>query len=267
MSNIKIRSCNYYYEIHGNENSSETIIFSHGLLWSGKLFYKQVNYLKDRYRVVTYDHRGQGKSEVTDSGYDMDSLCEDTAVFIKELKLGKVHFAGLSMGGFVGMRLAARYPDLIKSLILIDTSAQDEPNKFKYALLVTLVKLFGVKSVAEKVMPIMFGKTFLNDSKRKEERKEWLNYLKSNQKTISKAVKGVISRKDVVSELKNIQCPVLILVGEEDVATIPAKAEFIHANIPSSVLKYIARAGHSSTIEEPEQVNQFVEEFLLKLGS
>ncbi len=267
MPYINIHNCNYYYEIHGDENNAETIVFSHGLLWSGKLFYKQVNYFKDKYRIVTYDHRGQGKSEVTESGYDMNSLCEDAAALIQELKLGKVHFAGLSMGGFVGMRLAARHPHLIKSLILMDTSAQDEPNKFKYTLLVALVKLLGVKSVAEKVMPIMFGHTFLNDSKRKEEREEWLNYLKSNQKSISKAVEGVISRKDVVSELKQIVCPVLVLVGEEDKATVPAKAEFIHANIPGSVLKYIARAGHSSTIEEPEQVNQFVEEFLLKLES
>lgn len=63
-------------------------------------------FFKRRYRVITYDHRGQGKSSVPKTGYDMDSLYEDVVLLIEQLKLGSVHFAGLSMGGFVGMRLA-----------------------------------------------------------------------------------------------------------------------------------------------------------------
>ena len=104
MPVIKINNCDYYYEEHGA--GSETILFSHGLLWSGYLFHKQVAFFKRRYRVITYDHRGQGKSSVPKTGYDMDSLYEDVVLLIEHLKLGSVHFAGLSMGGFVGMRLA-----------------------------------------------------------------------------------------------------------------------------------------------------------------
>ena len=179
MPTLKINDCNIYYEIHGE--GTETIVFSHGLLWSGKLFYKQVEYFKSAYKVVVYDHRGQGKSEVTPDGYDMDALSNDAAKLIESLKLGKVHFAGLSMGGFVAMRLAARRPDLIKSVILIETSAQPEPNKAKYTFLNTIVKLFGVNPVANAVMKIMFGDTFLNDSNRKEERDEWKNELRKTQ--------------------------------------------------------------------------------------
>jgi len=263
MPLININNCNYYYEIHGDENAAETIVFAHGLLWSGKLFHKQVAYLKDCYRVVTYDHRGQGKSEVTQSGYDMDSLHKDVVELITQLQLGKVHFVGLSMGGFIGMRLAARNTELLKSLILMETSAQGEPNKLKYVLLNTIVKLFGVKAVARNVMPIMFGKTFLNDANRLAEKNEWRGYLENNSKTITRAVAGVISRNDVVQELKDIYCPVLIMVGTEDKATVPTKAEFIHVNIPHSQLCYIQNAGHSSSIEEPQQVNQFLDEFLM----
>ena len=176
MPTLKINDCNIYYEIHGE--GTETIVFSHGLLWSGKLFYKQVEYFKSAYKVVVYDHRAQGKSEVTPDGYDMDALSNDAAKLIESLKLGKVHFAGLSMGGFVAMRLAARRPDLIKSVILIETSAQPEPNKAKYTFLNTIVKLFGVNPVANAVMKIMFGDSFLNDSNRKKERDEWKNELK-----------------------------------------------------------------------------------------
>ena len=263
MPTIKINDCNIYYEIHGE--GPETIVFSHGLLWSGKLFHKQVEYFKSKYRIITYDHRGQGQSEVTDSGYDMDSLADDAAQLIERLKLGKVHFAGLSMGGFVTMRLAARRPDLIKSAILIETSSQPEPNAAKYTLLNTIVKLFGISPVANTVMKIMFGDTFLNDPKRKLEKNEWTNELKANKKSIVKAVNGVITRKGVENELKNIQCPTLVIVGDQDKATVPEKAEFIHANIPNSKLVYVKNAGHSSSIEEPEQVNIAIESFLIGL--
>lgn len=260
MPFIKINNCNYYYEEHGN--GKETILFSHGLLWSGFLFHKQVDFFKNNYRIITYDHRGQGKSEVTESGYDMDSLYQDAVSLIEQLKLGPVHFIGLSMGGFVGLRLAARRPDLVKSLILMETSALPEPNTLKYSFLNTIVKFFGVDVVTGPVMKIMFGDTFLNDSSRKTERIQFENELKKNKKTIVRAVEGVINRKGVENELKNISCPTLILVGNEDKATVPAKAEYMHKNIQNSQLIYIANAGHSSCIEEPQQVNAAINKFL-----
>lgn len=265
MPYLSINGCNYYYELHENPRAKETIVFSHGLLWSGKMFWKQVEYLKKDYHILTFDHRGQGKSEVTDSGYDIDELYSDTIELIRKLDLGKVHFAGLSMGGFVGMRVAARNPEMIKSLILMETSAKAEHNRLKYILLVSIVKIFGVKVVAQNAMDIMFGKTFLNDKNRKEEKKQWQTELENNKKSITKAVEGVIYRKGIEDELKNIKCPVLILVGTEDKATPPEKANFIHSLIPQSKLKYITNAGHTSSIEEPEQVNKAMESFLKSL--
>jgi len=72
----------------------------------------------------------------------------------------------------------------------------------------------------------------------------------------------VIHRQAVAHELGQIKCPTLILVGTEDIATTPEKAEFIHQNIPNSVLKYIERGGHTGSIEEPEQYNGEIEQFL-----
>lgn len=262
MPFIELNGCNFYYEIHGNSSAKETMVFSHGLLWSGKMFSKQVEYFKDRYRVITYDHRGQGKSSVTNDGYDMDQLYLDAVALIENLNLGKVHFAGLSMGGFIGMRLASRRPDLIHSLILMDTSAENESSTFKYKMLVNIVKIFGVKIVTGPVMKILFGLKFLNDKSRAVEKKLWANELQRNTKKIVRVVHGVINRKTVEEELKNILCPVLIMVGTQDKATVPARAEFIHKHIAHSQLRYIEGAGHSSSIEEPEQVNLFIEEFL-----
>ena len=263
MPKIEINGCQYYYEKHGD--GKETIVLSHGLLWSGKMFEKQVEHFSKSYTVITYDHRGQGQSEVTETGYDMDSLYEDAVQFLEKLKLGPVHFGGLSMGGFVAMRLAARRPDLLKSCILMETSALDEPFKSKYTTLNTIVKLLGVTVVTKPVMKIMFGNAFLYDPNRIEERKKWIAELQKNKKSIVKAVEGVISRKGVEDELINITCPTLILVGTEDKATVPEKAEFIHKNIPKSTLVYIQNGGHTSSVEEPVAYNDAIEKFLKKL--
>ncbi len=263
MAFVKLNNCNLYYERHGN--GKEIVLLLHGLLWSGKMFQKQVEFLSEKYTVYTYDHRGQGGSEVTNSGYDMDSLFLDAVAFIETICKEAVHFGGLSMGGFVGMRLAARRPELLKSLILMETSALPEPFKFKYNLLNTIVKIAGVGMVKKPVMKIMFGDTFLNDSSRKEERIFWENELLNNKKSIIKAVQGVIDRNGVEDELEKIKCPTLIIVGNEDKATVPAKSEFIHAKIPHSELKYIKYGGHSACLEEPLAYNQAISEFLAKL--
>jgi 3-oxoadipate enol-lactonase len=163
MAKVRINNCDIHYEIYGN--GPEAVVLSHGLLWSSRMFHKQVTALSADYKIVTYDHRGQGQSEITESGYDMDSLYNDAVGLIEKLNLGKVHFGGLSMGGFVAMRLAARRPDLIKSLLLMETSAQGEPFAFKYNLLKTVVNAFGVRIVTNPIMKIMFSDTFLNDPK------------------------------------------------------------------------------------------------------
>jgi 3-oxoadipate enol-lactonase len=113
MPRITINGADLFYETQGS--GPETIVFAHGLLWSGRMFDHQVGALKNRFRCITFDFRGQGKSGVTKTGYDMDSLTEDAAGLIEALQCAPCHFLGLSMGGFVGMRLAIRHPGWIKT--------------------------------------------------------------------------------------------------------------------------------------------------------
>jgi 3-oxoadipate enol-lactonase len=267
MSKIMINEVEYHYT--DTLNGTETIVFSHGLLWSGFMFHKQEVFLKDRYRVITFDHRGQGKTSSPESGYDMDTLFEDAVKLIETLCPNqKVHFAGLSMGGFVGMRVAARRPELLKSLILMETSSDAEApeNIGKYRTLNTVMKWIGTWAVASKVMPIMFGQKFLNDATRSDERKIWEGQMKLGKSPgINRAVAGVIERNSIFEEIVKIKVPTLILVGTQDVATPPAKAERIHSQISGSQLVQIEGAGHTSTIEEPEQVNNAIDSFLNSL--
>jgi 3-oxoadipate enol-lactonase len=241
------------------------VLFSHGLLFDGDMFAAQAKALAADFRVVRYDHRGQGRSdESTLRSIDMGTLTADAIELIEALKLGPVHFVGLSMGGFVGLRIAARRPELIRSLVLLDTSADPEPqeNIGQYRAMNGFVKLFGTRLLAGKVMRILYGKTFLSDPKRAEERERCRERLLALRPSIWRAVNGVIERETVLAELSQINCPTLVLVGEEDVATVPAKSERIVARIPGAKMHLIPRAGHSSTIEEPESVNARIREFL-----
>ncbi|MCO6475974.1 MAG: alpha/beta fold hydrolase [Phaeodactylibacter sp.] len=252
-----------YYEDTGA--GAETIVFSHGLLWSGRMFAAQVEHLKGRYRVITYDHRGQGRSEVAADGYDMDTLANDALALMDGLGIGRCHFAGLSMGGFVALRLASRHPERIQSLILMETTAQPEPaeNVPRYRMLTKIVKLLGPRAVKKPVMNIMFSQAFLQDPARKAERRHWGKELTANKRSITRAVQGVIDREGVPPEaLAAIRCPTLIIVGEQDVATVPAKSEYLHQHIPGSQLVYIPNAGHTSSVEEPEAVNGAIGGFL-----
>lgn len=260
MPHINCNNTSLYYLDEGS--GEETIVFSHGLLFSHEMFRAQFDYFKNRYRCIAYDHRGQGQSEVTESGCDMDSLFLDAAALIENLQLGAVHFVGLSMGGFVGMRLAARKPHLVKSLTLMETSADEEVNKLKYRSLNVIFKIAGSKPIYKKIMNILFGKTFMNDPERAEERSYWENKMMTLPKTVTRAVSGVINRTSVFEEIKSIQKPTLVVVGDEDVATTPEKAQRIHKQINGSVLEIIPGAGHSSTIEQPKFVNAVLEKFL-----
>lgn len=261
-----LNGANYYYEESGSGN--EIIVFAHGVLWSCRMFDKQVEALKNNYKVIAFDFRGQGKTEVTQDGYDFETLYKDTLELVKSYNQ-PVYFAGLSMGGMIGMRLAARNPDLVKGLILMETgpTAEVEENIPKYKKLMFVSKYFGFRIVTGPVMKIMFSKSYLTDSTKKEERKYWEKQLQSNDKKgIIRALEGVIQRKDVTDEITKITCPTLIIHGEEDVAINPAIADITHSSIRGSKLVHIPKAGHTSSVENPEPINKEIKEFLSTLN-
>jgi pimeloyl-ACP methyl ester carboxylesterase len=251
-----------YYSVSGI--GSETIVFSHGLLFDHSMWKEQIAYFEKLYRCIAYDHRGQGQSESTGS-LDMDTLFEDAASLIEQLSPDEpVHFVGLSMGGFVGMRLAARKPHLLRSLILLETSADPEVNKFNYTLLTWIFRTLGFRSVSKKVMRILFGKSSINDPSKQEQLNYWKSRMSSYPSFITKAIDGVIHRRGVYDEIAKINTPTLVIVGDEDIAATPEMAKRIHTQIKNSIITIIPRAGHSSCIEQPEEVNRNIKGFIQK---
>lgn len=267
MPTLDINGARLFVDAQGS--GPETIVFGHGLLWSGEMFRAQVAALRERYRCITLDWRGQGRSEVTAGGYDMDSLTQDAAALIEQLQAAPCHYVGLSMGGFIGMRLAIRRPELLKSLVLMETSADPEPaeNVPRYRLLGWVGRWLGFRLTANRVMPIMFGRKFIQDPARAEERRYWRERLIANNRAGTlHALNGVITRQGVYDQLDRIHLPTLIIVGDQDVATVPDKSRRIQARIPGSQLVIIPGAGHSSSVEEPAAVTAALQTFLAGLN-
>lgn len=263
MPMIEVNGTSLYYEDTGA--GSETIVFSHGLLWGTEMFAPQIAALRDRYRCIAWDHRGQGRSAADHRHcIGMELLWQDAVALLDKLGVSRVCFVGLSMGGFVAMRVAARNPELVKKLILIETTIGPEPleNVRRYRLLNTIYRTLGPRVLAKRVGPIMLGRTILSDPAREGEVERFIQ-LMTRRRDIWRAVNGVIDRTGISeAELARIDVPTLVLVGDEDVATPHAKAQQVAASIAGARLVTIPRAGHSSSVEEPAAVTAAIESFL-----
>ncbi len=266
----RIRCNGVELAVEDGGGSGPPVLFSHGLLYSRRMWDAQVAALRTHFRCVVYDHRGQGDSEAPPTGLDMDTLTLDAAALVESLGLGPVHFVGLSMGGVVGMRLAARRPELVRSLALLDTAAGAEPpqNLPRYRAMEWVARWIGMWPVAGRVQAIMHGVSARSDPARAADLRAWRQHLlRLDRVATPRAVEGVLRRAPVLPLLGDIRCPTLVLVGEEDTATVPARSEEIAARIAGARMVRIPRAGHMSPIDAPEAVTAALADFLGAVAS
>ncbi|MGQ4601415.1 alpha/beta fold hydrolase [Nocardia sp. R6R-6] len=246
-----------------------TVLFGHGLLFGGWMFQPQIEILREHYRCITIDWRGQGATPATTGGYDMDTLTGDAVAMIRQLDIAPVHWVGLSMGGFVGQRVAARHGELLRSLTLLDSSAEPEdPSKIgEYKRLALALRLFGAKPILGKIQPHLFGSGFLADHAGQPIIEQWATRLRRCDRTaVRKAVLGVADRASVEREITAITIPTLVAVGTDDTATPPARSERIAELIPAARLHTISDCGHTSSLEQPTVVTALLQEFLATVG-
>ena len=246
-----------------------TIVFAHGLLFSGWMFTAQIEALRATYRCVAVDFRGQGASPpAVDGRYDMDTLYADVLALIDELDVAPVHFVGLSMGGFVGQRLAARNPDRLRSLTLLDTSADPEEPfaAIQDKALAIVYRLVGIAPVKQPVLRIMLGPTFRKDPRSKPIVDEWMRQISvTDRGGLHGAILAVANRKPIMPELAAVTTPTLVICGADDVPTPVKKSERIAAAITGARLEIVPDAGHSSTIEQPEAVTALIQKFVAEI--
>jgi len=242
-----------------------TVFFGHGLLFGGWMFRAQIAALRNRYRCVAIDWRGQGDSAATGGGCDMDTLTDDASSLIGMLGVGPVHYVGLSVGGFVGQRLAARRGELVRTLTLLGTSADaEDPDKARrYRLMAGIYRLTDISPLRRAVQPLMFGPAFLADPTSKPVTDEWARRLRRCRRSgISKAVRAVADRTGVEDEIEKITAATLVIVGADDVATPPPHSRHIAEQVSGARLVQIPNCGRGSALEQPETITALLAEFL-----
>ena len=255
MPTIKVNGVNLFYKESGS--GPETIVFSHGLFMDHSMFEPQRAVFEKQYRVIAYDHRAQGQSEDIGRGYDMSTIADDATLLIRALNAAPCHFAGVSMGGFAGMRVAAHHPELIKTLTLMNTTARKETaaNRAKYAFLAQMVKIFGLAPFTPIAVRGLFGGTTRRRAEQRLMLEQWKGKFRACPRNIAKSLLAVMNRREFrASELAAIHCPTLIITGEDDTAQPPANSKSLIAGIRDARHVNIPGAGHSSPLEEPEAV-------------
>lgn len=253
----------------GSRPGAATVFFGHSLLFGSWMFQHQITALGGQYRCVAIDWRGQGDSPASDSGYDMDSLSEDAIALMGVLDVAPVHYVGLSMGGFVGLRIGARHGELLRSLTLLGTSAAaEDPHKAsRYKMMARIYRLTGISPLRAAVARLMFGRSFLAADSSEPVLDEWEARLRrSRRSAISRAVMAVADRVPVEDEIAGISVPTLVIVGADDTAIPPHEARRIAERIPGARLEQVPDCGHGSSLEQPDVITELVLEFISRNG-
>jgi len=263
MPRITVNGCHYYYQDIGT--GPETIVFGHGFLMTHRVWEPQIEALSDRYRCIAFDWRGQGWSEVTRDGYGILALCEDVLQLVDHLDLGPCHYVGLSMGGYVGLRLLLRNPDWLRSATLIGTQGQAEDGsaRLKYEAMLFVAHYWGYTLVLDRVVQLLFGPAFVNDPANEREIERWRGIIASNDALgVYRAGKGIFRRPNVLPLLGGIRTPTLFVTGADDVVTPVERGRRTQQAIPDADLRLLPATGHMAPVERPEAVTGVLDAFL-----
>jgi pimeloyl-ACP methyl ester carboxylesterase len=258
-----ISGLSVYFE--GN-SKNKSIIFLHGFPYGHTMWKSQIDELSEKYFCVTYDIRGLGESPVGDGQYTMESFVDDLETIINKLKLEKPILCGLSMGGYISFRALERFENKFSAVILCDTRSEADNNegKLKRAAAIKRINTEGLAPFAKDFITNCFG-----DDYKKNHKDEFEKRIAKSSGFDPAGVKGsllaMLSRNDTTEYLSNIKIPALIICGEHDALTPPAVMKTLAEKINGAEYVVIKNSGHMSPIENPEEVNIALRDFLNKL--
>jgi len=252
--------------INDYEGSENTLIFIHAFPLSSKIWQHQIDFFKNKFRVITYDVRGLGKSVSHNNQFTMETYANDLLSIIKHLKLKNVFVCGVSMGGYIILRCYLKNPEVFKGIILADSKAErdDDNGLINRSNAIADIKKGKRKEFFSSFLPKLINKKSYSNN---ELRIFLDNILNSNtDEGICGAQLALATRTNVADYLKTFNIPALILVGENDELTPLPCSENMNKLIPNSKLKIIPEAGHLSNLENPEMFNKFLMDFLNAVG-
>ena len=215
--------------------------------------------------VLRYDHRGHGGSALPVGPYAMTELVDDAARLIREWGCGPVVWVGLSMGGMVGQGLALLHPDLLRALVLANTSAQyPEAAKAMWAQRIATVESQGMAGIADMVMERYFTAAF-----RAAQADAVAGFRATVLRTDAKgyvACCHAVANVDWLERLRDVRCPTLVIAGAQDVGAPVAMSQAMVERIPGAELVVLDNASHLSVIEQPLPFEQALSRFLARLA-
>jgi len=239
------------------------IIFIHGFPFDSSMWSKQIKLLKKNYYCIFYDVRGLGESYVGDGQYTMEAFTDDLMSIVIELKLEKSILCGLSMGGYIALRAAEKYPEHFSALLLCDTrsSSDTDIGRLNRAAMINKINVDGVEKFLNDFIPNLFS-----DITRKKKKKLVNSVLNKSKLFNPTGIKGsllaMLSRTDTTKYVIKTKLPILFIVGSFDELTTPQVMRSLHEKSKNSDFAIVPGAGHLSPLENPEFVNDVIEGFL-----
>jgi 3-oxoadipate enol-lactonase len=250
-------------------STATPVIFIHGFPFSHKMWTfpgGQTEALAATHRVIAYDVRGHGDSEVGDGQYTIELFVDDLIGLLDHLSLSKVVAVGLSMGGYIALRAVERHPDRFRALVFSDSKSEADSNeaKIKRASSIKAVKANGPRVFAQNFVANVFTPESFNARP---------DVVKGIQSIIERTAPislcgtmlALAGRNDTTSSLPGITVPTLIMVGEHDALTPPAASQAMNERIPQSEFHVIPNAAHMSNMENPAEFNKHLIAFLQKI--
>lgn len=234
-----------------NTTASETIVMIHGMFTNMAVFYfKIAPKLAEKYRVVLYDMRGHGLSDIAPSGYDFRFMSEDLLELMKALGLSKAHLVGYSYGGLVALYTAMNYPERVGDIAIIESPNpnDDEPRK--------LLEKYSRESL-EQYTRKLSESTHLNPSRRHMEKLHKIQqYLLDNTTIVNDITQNVIFFQNVASA--HIPNKTLLLYANE--SECKDAGEFLHRHIKDSRL-FFGEGDHNLPVQNPDWVAEKLYDF------
>jgi 3-oxoadipate enol-lactonase len=241
------------YQLSGPEQAP-VLVLGNSMGTTMAMWDDQLGPLAERLRVLRYDHRGHGASEVPPGPYRIEQLGADVLDLLDDLRLDRVSFCGLSLGGMVGMWLAANGPERIERLALCCTSAKVDAGV--YLQRAAKVRAGGMGSVVDDVVTRWFTPAF-----RQAASQPVADAVSMLLATPAEGYAGcceALAAMDLRADLAAISAPTLVLAGADDPATPRPHAEAIVAAIGGARLEVVAGAAHLANIEQPQRVTRLL---------
>ncbi|ABG04540.1 3-oxoadipate enol-lactonase [Rubrobacter xylanophilus DSM 9941] len=225
------------------------LVLSSSLGTTHRMWDPQVPALRERFRLVRYDHRGHGSSPVPPGPYSIAELGQDVLAMLDGLGVERFSFCGLSLGGMVGMWVASEVPERVERLVLCCTSALLGPREL-WDERARVARSEGMEALVEGVVERWFTPALHQERPEDVERAKRM--LAATPPEGYAGCCEAIREMDLRDRLGRIQAPTLVISGSDDPATPPEHGERLREAIPEARTVVIERAAHLANIERPE---------------